>query len=295
MLPKEIIDEVEAYLAEFSDNNQEKLLDMDALSGGSINSAFRIKTDQRVMFIKYNSKNRYPGMFEAEAKGLQLLRKYSPIRIPEVLKTGGVKSLSYILLEYISSVGRSPNYFEELGQGLAGIHRTESDSHGLDHDNYIGSLPQQNNQRESGIEFFWEERLRPMIKMARDMRVLSEKDSNKFEKLRDKLSDIIPADEPACLLHGDLWSGNVIVDDKGSPAIIDPAVYYGYREIDLAMTKLFGGFDQGFYGAYNDAYPLQPGWEERLELFNLYPLMVHVNLFGSSYLRQVKSVLNSFV
>ena len=180
-----------------------------------------------------------------------------------------------------------------FGKQLAQLHQNTNTSFGLEESNYIGSLLQQNNLHNNWIDFFINERLKPQIKLARDNGKIDLSTITKFERLYTKLDEIFP-EEPPALLHGDLWSGNFMVDEKGGPVIIDPAVYFGHREMDIAMTKLFGGFNQQLYQSYNEHFPLEKGWEQRVDICNLYPLMVHVNLFGGGYLEQVKSILNKF-
>ena len=165
-------------------------------------------------------------------------------------------------------------------------------SFGLDHDNYIGSLAQSNKKHADWISFFMEERIRPQLKLAMDKKLIDEGTVKQFDKLFDHFDRLIPKEKPA-LLHGDLWNGNFLVSDSSRAALIDPAVYFGHREMDLAMTTLFGGFDSEFYRAYDEVFPLEKGFEKRVDIHNLYPLLVHVNLFGGGYVRQVKAVLNN--
>jgi len=171
--------------------------------------------------------------------------------------------------------------------------RLTNTNFGLDYNNYIGSLHQQNNLHPTWVDFFINERLQPQIKLARDNNEIDSTTILKFENLYKKLDEVFPKEKPA-LLHGDLWSGNFMSDEKGESVIMDPTVYYGHREMDIAMAKLFGGFDAEFYSSYNEHYPLENGWEQRINVCNLYPLMVHVNLFGGGYLGQVKSILSKF-
>jgi fructosamine-3-kinase len=260
------------------------------LSGGSINDAFKVTCSQGNYFLKINSAGRFPGMFEAEKRGLELLRSTNAVRIPEVIINGHCDDTLYLVLEYMEAAKRKKDYWEQLGTSVANLHRHTSATFGLDHDNYIGSLRQSNKSGATGIEFMITQRFEPLVKMAVHKTHLTKVQTDAFEKLYTRLPEIIP-DEPPTLLHGDLWNGNVITGPDGHAWLIDPAVYYGHREMDLAMTKLFGGFDADFYRAYEEAFPLHPGFEDRVEIHNLYPLMVHVNLFGGGYLAQVKAIL----
>lgn len=263
------------------------------VSGGCINECYRFKSDIYSFFVKLNSAAKYPGMFAAEAKGLNLLKAANAIFVPQVLDAGEVEEQSYLMLEYIEPGKRIPCFFEEFGHAMALLHRNTATSFGLDHDNYIGSLPQSNKQYDNWSDFFVEERLEKQVKLAKDKKKLDSVTVRRFDRLYAKSEQLFPHEPPA-LLHGDIWNGNYMTAPDGKACIFDPAVYYGHREMDIAMTKLFGGFADEFYRAYNSCYPLEKGWEERQDIANLYPLMVHVNLFGGNYLMDVKKILNRF-
>jgi protein-ribulosamine 3-kinase len=233
-------------------------------------------------------------MFQAEAKGLHILGASETLRIPEVIHVGEEGSFQYLLLEYIDDGRKSPDFWESFGRGLAKMHKQSASRFGLDHNNYIGSLPQDNRESGSWIEFFIERRLRSQLAIALQNNGLNKSAASDFDKLFAKLNSLLPDERPS-LLHGDLWGGNLMIADNGEACLIDPAVYYGHREVDLAMTQLFGGFDSVFFESYNEEFPLLPGYRERLDLYNLYPLLVHVNLFGGGYAAQVMSVLRRFL
>lgn len=286
-MPRGIRQDIERHLA----------VDVDSFTtvgGGCINNGGRLRTSRGDLFLKWNDADRYPGMFEAEAKGLALLADTKAIRIPSVIRTGVADHHQYLLLEFIDASHRAANFWEQFGVGLAAMHRTTREYAGLDHPNYIGSLPQDNERSESWIDFFRDRRLDPQLRLAVREGKLRSSAATLFEKLYVRLPDLIPR-EQVSLLHGDLWGGNVMADDAGLPCLIDPAVYFGHREVDIAMTCLFGGFDPRWLDSYHEAFPLTSGYHERLELYNLYPLLVHVNLFGGGYVSQVEDALRRFI
>jgi len=265
-----------------------------AVSGGDINKAAKCRLNNgKTVFVKYH-KNAPENMFQAEAKGLELLRKHAPedVLVPEVLSQPDKKSEA-LVLEWIETGSSDQTTHEKLGRGLAHIHKTTQSNFGLDHDNFIGKLHQSNSEHATWSDFFFQERLEPQIRLAIDRALLTKNEMNLAEHISSKLDSIYPC-EPAALLHGDLWGGNYMVEQSGKPVLIDPAVYFGHREMDIAFTELFGGFPRAFYQAYEEHYPLQPGFEERKDLSNLYPILVHTNLFGGHYARQAKSMLQKF-
>ncbi|NQU35795.1 MAG: fructosamine kinase family protein [Bacteroidetes bacterium] len=263
------------------------------IGGGSINETYKISTSEGLFFIKKNSASSFPQMFEKEAIGIKTLGASKEINVPEIIGTGEIDNIAFLILNYIKPGIIMPSFWGDFGKQLSNLHRHTSDKFGLNYDNYIGSLHQINTQHCTWSDFFREERLEYQIKLARDKGEIGKITVAAFERFYKHLDNIFPIEPPA-LLHGDLWSGNFMVNENGQPVIIDPAVYYGHREMDLGMSQLFGGFDNQFYISYNDHYPLQQGWEERLQYCNLYPLLVHVNLFGRSYLQSVKAILKKF-
>lgn len=263
------------------------------LGGGCINSGGMLTSSKGAFFLKWNDVNRFPGMFEAESRGLELLAGQQAIRIPTVIGYGEETSHQFLLLEYISQARRNNAYWEQLGIRLAGLHNAGDTRFGLDHDNFIGSLRQYNSWHLSWVDFFIEQRLDVQLKLSIDSGIARPAWAKKFHLLYKKLPALLPQEKPS-LLHGDLWSGNLITDDKGEPCLIDPAVYYGNREAELAMTRLFGGFADEFYIAYEKCSAIQHGYQQRFDLYNLYPLLVHVNLFGGSYVGSVDAILNRF-
>lgn len=272
-----------------------QVIEAQLVSGGDINTAAQVFSSEGVFFVKWNSFDQpdKQALFEAEANGLELLRRTDALQIPQVVGYGHQGHKSYLILEYIDAGKPTKAYWETLGQSLAVMHSHTQPKFGLHFDNFIGSLPQANTLTTNGYDFFFEHRLLPQAGLALYKGLLSKATYDALFRLRTHLPDLIPNDRPA-LLHGDLWSGNVLVNENNKPALVDPAVYYGFREAELAFTKLFAGFDEYFYDAYKEVFPLHPGFDERVAIYNLYPLLVHVNLFGSGYVSGIERVLKQF-
>lgn len=271
-----------------------EIISATTVGGGCINNAQKLKTTSGDFFIKKNSATAYPGMFIAEAKGLKILAGANAIHVTQLVATGEFENTSFIIIEFVESSAKNKNFWKDFGTKLAQMHRNSNEFFGLDHDNYIGSLKQSNKQTKSWIDFFIYERLQPQLQLAERNSKINSSVINSFEKLFKILPSILHIGQPS-LLHGDLWSGNFMVNEKGEANLIDPAVYYGHREVDLSMTHLFGGFADEFYQSYYEEWPLQKEYYNRFDIYNLYPLLVHVNLFGAGYLEQVKYILRRFV
>lgn len=260
-----------------------------SLAGGSINDVFLLKTSEGKKVVKINSLSAFPGMFSAEKAGLQALKNVGSIDVPEVLGLGEIGDTAYLLLEYKKEAPQKRHFWDRFAEDLAALHRNSAEQFGFEEDNYIGSLPQYNGRESSAADFYIRQRLEPQLRMA-------SKNGFSFEHLDlifRNISEAIPTEAPA-LIHGDLWGGNYIINEKGLPCLIDPAVSYGPREMDLAMMKLFGGFPEKVFSAYAEIFPPEPGFQERVELWQLYYLLVHLNIFGSSYLGGVTRILKSF-
>ncbi|TRX58701.1 fructosamine kinase family protein [Fulvivirga sp. M361] len=263
-------------------------------SGGCINNGGRLETHSGHVFLKWNSATRFPDMFTKEAKGLRLMQGPQCITVPQVIATYEGEQHSCLILEFLESSVPVKTYWEDLAIGLAGIHKMSADHYGLDHSNYMGSLVQDNAYHKNWIDFFIRCRLQPQLKLAVDHGKMQNDHIRLFEKLFQQL-DVLLVTEPPALIHGDLWNGNIMTDNAGKPALIDPAVAYAHREMDLALMQLFGKPPLSFYQAYNETYPLVPDWEGRMDLYNLYALLVHVNLFGGGYLIQCMQIVKHYV
>lgn len=246
-------------------------------------------SDASSLVVKVNRSTRYPGMFAAESEGLNRLGSF--LHVPRVDGVITYQGNDFLLLEDLGEGVPGNAFFTSLGEQLAQMHLVKQSTFGLDHDNYIGSLPQSNKLTDNWCDFFIDQRLLPLVTSAFDKGLLNRDDIKALESLRIRIGDLCPKEHPS-LLHGDLWSGNVHCAENGDAYFIDPAIYCGHREMDLAMTKMFGGFDKAFYNAYQDIYPLEKGWEQRVVLWNTYPNLVHLNLFGSGYVEGVRQGLN---
>lgn len=261
------------------------------VSGGSISEAYKIHTDVGDYFVKTNQVESFPAMFELESKGLHFMTEKSRFNIPHPIAHGSSGAAQWILMPFIKPVANSTNFWSLFGENLAGLHQYSQVTFGLPYNNYFGSLRQTNTESEDWNSFFIQNRIEPQLKMAIDAGKLRPEVSKRINRLFKKLDSLLPKEAPAAL-HGDLWSGNFMTDNMGNATVFDPAVYFGHREADIAMTKLFGSFDASFYAAYNNLFPLESGWEDRIDIFNLYPLLAHVNLFGGGiYETQVTSIL----
>src|SRR5438477_669887 len=275
-------------------------LEVRSIGGGCINETYKVRVNGGInFFLKINSVSKFPSLFEKEKHGLGLLRSHKTIAVPSVVECGQLEDRQFLLLEWIESGVKTEGFWKLFGEQLAMLHRqtwSNKDGQtlvGLDRDNYIGSLPQFNNLQQNWIDFFYRHRLQPQIRMAKDQHLLQPKHVNVFEKLPSRLQEIFDSEQSA-LLHGDLWSGNIMCNQNSQPMLLDPAVYFGHRSMDLAMTTLFGGFDKIFYESYNYHFKFPENYREQWEICNLYPLLVHLNLFGLSYRGQIENTLKNF-
>ncbi len=290
VLKQEILNAIESVVGE-------KIVADLSVGGGCIADSRKIKTGSgKEFFLKtgYES-NR---LFHCEANGLKELAKTQAIRIPQVVLVAD----DFLLLEYIPQGTRDTLFFKKFGQNLARMHRFQSEYFGFSEDNYIGTSPQLNIPNKNKCEdqdwatFYFNKRLLFQYELAEKNGYTSPRFKNAFVKLESILESILKgSEEPPCLLHGDLWGGNYLCDESGDAVLIDPAVYYGHREADLAMTKFFGGFAPAFYESYLREFPLPKGWEYRENIYTLYHALNHLNLFGSGYLHKAEQLLNFYV
>lgn len=284
---KEIRDAVESVLGE-------AVASFSAVGGGCITVNNKITTiSGRMFFLKTGGRGR---MFPCEANGLKELARAKVLRVPKVVAVAD----DFLLTEYIRPGTRPQGFFGEFGRGLARLHQNTSETFGFYEDNFIGTTPQPNvcsgNEARNWVDFYLDKRLLYQYRLAEQNGYASERLKAGFHNLESRTAAILEgSDEPPCLLHGDLWSGNYVCDESGQPVLIDPAVYYGHREADLAMTRLFGGFPQEFYEAYDRENPLQTGWQRRENLYRLYHVLNHLNLFGGEYLYEAERLVEGYL
>jgi fructosamine-3-kinase len=259
------------------------------LSGGSICQVSRITTSSGENLVLKTHHNAPSNMFPAEAAGLQAIDSTHTVPCPSVFFV----DTDCLLMKYLPPGDTTSDCWQLFARRLADMHRIQQPFFGFDTDNFCGLNPQKNTQEKNGFAFFAKHRLIFQGNMALDNGYLNNREFSDLEALCQRLPDLLPA-QHASLLHGDLWSGNYLVTSGGDIAVIDPACYYGFREADIAMTQLFGGYPENFYQAYQDYYPMEAGWRERMELYNLYHMLNHLNLFGGQYHGGVCRILNRY-
>jgi protein-ribulosamine 3-kinase len=268
----------------------ESVKNVTRLSGGDINEVYSVETVTGSVVVKMNHADSFPDMLQKEAKGLGLLAAAGALKTPQVVSAGEIDGTQFLVLERITTATAGEQSWIRFGQQLASQHKQTDTHFGLDHNNYIGSLVQLNLSCETWAEFYITQRLQPMVEMAVNQGDINYVEAKIFDDFYQRIDAIFPVEKPA-LLHGDLWSGNYLIDANREPVLIDPAVYYGHREMDLAMMHLFGGFSPVLFESYNEVHPLQAGWRDRVPYCQVYPLLVHVNLFGRSYWERTKQAL----
>jgi fructosamine-3-kinase len=269
------------------------IVDYRTASGGSINNSRIVSlSDGRTYFIKSPPGGaQYPGMFAAEFKGLELLAAADAVRVPKPI----VYDRHFIVLETFSETARPDDWHEKLGQQLALLHlRTKTESFGFEMDNYIGTTPQPNTWTGRWLDFWRDQRLGWQLELYSKKTGEDDYLLQLGDRLMAKLEEFIgDVDEPAVLLHGDLWSGNAAADESGQPIVYDPACYYGHREAELGIMRMFGGFGPRCEAAYNEVWPWEDGLEQRVAVYRLYHELNHLNLFGKSYYQSCIATLES--
>ena len=291
----------EAITGLFGDDR--RITGKEPITGGDINRAYRLSlSGGKQVFMKCNAAKNVP-FFQTEAKGLEALGRAGVIGVPKPLAVGAdeKQGISFLLMEYLEAAPRVSRYWETFGQELAALHRADCSGlasedrrlpFGFETDNYIGASPQKNTPKESWVAFFRDCRLLPQIRMADGALDLTTR--KKLDYLLDHLDGYLAEPEFPSLIHGDLWSGNQICGPDGKAWILDPAAYVGHFEAELAMTELFGGFPASFFEAYHEVNQIDRGYKDRRELYNLYHLLNHLNLFGGSYLYSIRRILDRY-
>lgn len=282
--------EFKAYLSTLL---KQPIQNMHPVSGGDISQAYKINTPKYSYFIKVNTSHEALNMFQAEALALETIQNTQTIKTPEVLFCDTFQITSFLILEFIETKSPSHLDLKTLGIQLAKLHQNTAERFGFEHNNFIGSLPQRNQPNASWVDFYIKERLLPQLQLAIQRHLLSDDECSSEKRMHECLYELCHDVKPS-LLHGDLWSGNYIISKNGTPYLIDPAAYYGHNEVDIAMTRLFGGFDNEFYNAYFSVFPQDSKTNSRIEIYQLYYLLVHLNLFGRSYYNSVKTILNKY-
>ncbi|WP_430907102.1 fructosamine kinase family protein [Maribacter sp. 2-571] len=271
-----------------------RILNIRTLSGSALSETYLLETETERFFCKIHRGPQALDMFRSEQSALKAIAATKTVATPTVRLCEGLEKGALLLMDFVAPKRPEPNEMVALGHQLAAQHKlSHAPTFGWEADNFIGSLPQSNTRDKNWAAFYVRERLLPQLRRALDAQLLKTNDIPSEAVLLKTCENVFPEAVP-CLLHGDLWSGNVIISNTGTPYLIDPAVYYGHYEVDLAMTRLFGGFPEVFYRAHASHFPVAPYAKERNELYQLYYLLVHLNLFGSSYYTQVSHILKRY-
>lgn len=271
-----------------------KEVNRSSVGGGCINETYKIVLSSEQLFCKINSVAEFPGLFVKEKNGLELIARQKIIKTPKVVDCFEAGSQQILLLEWINEGERTNGFWKKFGEQLASLHQVSNDSFGLNEDNYMGSVPQSNQLSNSWVEFFTTQRLQPLIKKCLSKKLLTPEHQTAFENLYNHLPFVFDEKQKPSLIHGDLWNGNFMCNQNSEPVLIDTAVYFGHPSIDLGMTTLFRGFHGSFYEAYDYYSPFSSNYKEQWEIGNLYPLLIHLYLFGRNYLPQIEHILKRF-
>lgn len=264
------------------------------VSGGDISRAYLLETTTKKYFLKVNDRSVALKMFHAEQQGLQAIEATRTIAVPHVHLTDTFDGKAFLLMDFVESKRPDASDFQRLGTQLAQLHLCPQQSFGFPDDNFIGRLPQNNREHGNWPAFYWHQRIVPQLQLALDAHLLHHNEMPAVEKAIRLFTEIFGGEISPSLLHGDLWGGNYLIAMDGTPYLIDPAVYYGHSMVDIAMSRLFGGFGSDFYTAYHDLIPQPGNYEEQIDLYQLYYLLVHLNMFGSGYYSSVSSILKRY-
>ncbi|MGI6048779.1 MAG: fructosamine kinase family protein [Petrimonas sp.] len=271
----------------------EKIISYHSVTGGDISSAFLLKSEKRNYFLKVNSKPFAYTMFHTERAGLEAIAKTKTIAVPHIYLVDSFQEKSFLLMDFVESKRPDSSDFSLFGTQLAKMHQHTQSEFGFYKDNFIGSLPQSNTFHDNWAEFYWFERIFSQLQLAKENGLLSASEIPNENRAIDFFQYTFGDVKPS-LLHGDLWGGNYLIASNGIPFLIDPATYFGHSMVDIAISKLFGGFSQSFYDAYHEIIPKPDNYLQQIELYQLYYLLVHLNLFGSGYYSSVSHILKRY-
>jgi fructosamine-3-kinase len=269
-------------------------IEFGSVGGGCINETYKIRFGHQQLFCKVNSATKFPHLFEKESHGLKLIAEQNVIKVPGVIDCFETEGKQVLLLQWVNERERTEAFWKRFGQELAALHSVTNGYFGLNENNYMGSVPQSNSATAKWTDFFIQQRLQPLVDRSLTEGLLSSRHEAEFERLYRKLSSFFGDDREPSLLHGDLWSGNFMCNENAEPVLIDTAVYFGHPSIDLGMTTLFGGFPSSFYEAYDHHSPFPTNYKEQWDICNLYPLLIHLVLFGRPYLSQIEAILHRY-
>jgi fructosamine-3-kinase len=276
-----------------SDILGEKIESSKPLSGGSISSAYLINTTCSKYFLKVNSAANALKMFHEEQKGLNAIESTNTISVPYVYLVDILDKNAFIMMDYIESKRPNPADYSRLGSELSKLHQISYNEYGFSTDNFIGSLPQSNKKHANWSDFYWSERISPQMHLALKEGLLNVEEVPTEDQFKSLFNSFIDEFKPS-LLHGDLWGGNYLISADGAPFLIDPAVYIGHNMVDIAMSQLFGSFGQEFYNSYHEIIERPKYYNEQIDLYQLYYLLVHLNLFGKGYYSSVSTILSRY-
>lgn len=284
---------MEQIIRHISDQIQSQITAFRPVSGGDISSAYLLETQSQKFLLKVNSKSSAKKMFDAEQQGLRAIESTKTIAVPHVHLVDEWDGKAILLMDFVESRRPNAKDYTHFGRDLANMHLVSNDQFGFSTDNFIGSLPQSNAFHTDWAEFYWNERILPQLEIAKKNTALDDAKIPSKESALKIFRQVFGEVKPS-LLHGDLWGGNYLISTDGTPFLIDPAVCYGHSMMDVAMSRLFGGFDAEFYDAYHEIIPKQTYYQEQIKLYQLYYLLVHLNLFGRSYRSSVVDILERY-